>query len=91
MDALKDLELLVKHFSTLTTQQKVYIGAQTLIGVFIVIFLIILVFFPKTYNINDAGIWMSRLALGGIVFSIAMKNMASNIARTIEYKKASLS
>ncbi len=90
MDALKDLQLLVTKFSTLNNQQKVYVGAQTLIGLFVVIFLIILVFYPETYGLNAAGIWMSRIALGGIVASIVAKNVVPDIASSIEYKKMSI-
>jgi hypothetical protein len=90
MDPLKDLKLLIGQFSTLTKPQKVYVGAQTLIGLFIVIFLIILVFFPETYSLNAAGIWMSRIALGGIILSMAMKEFGADTVRSIEYKKASI-
>ncbi len=75
MDPTKDLSTLVTNFSTLTQKQKVFVGVQSAIGIFVVIFLIILVFSPATYNLNDAGIWMSRLALGGIALSFVMNKL----------------
>jgi hypothetical protein len=88
MDLYDNVVTLLVDRHALSGGQKAFVGVQLAIAILVFVFLLILVFFPSTYGLNAAGIWMSRLALGGLILSAVMNKVFSKIAADIKVKKA---
>lgn len=86
MDFTENLVILLSG-QKLSTPVKVFMGVQAAVAVFVMIFLIILVWFPTTYNLNAAGVWMSRIALGGLVLGYAMVKFGGKLAAEVKAAK----
>lgn len=90
MDLWDNLVLLFADRGSLNGAQKAFIGVQFVIGIFVVVFLGILVLSPETYNLNAAGVWMSKIAFFGLLITVAMTYAGGNMVKAIAAKKAAL-
>ena len=90
MDLYDDCLTLLTNPGSFSSGEKAFIGIEVAIVVYLLIVIIIFVFFPDTYGLNDSGKWMMRVALGAIVVVVLMAKLGKKIKSDIAAKRASL-